>query len=379
MLGSTSPSSTSKDGDLTSEEDSWSMTEGTDRAPSPTPSMASMTPSLYSYKSSVDGRTMLRDMEGRTLQATSDGYMLPADDVEHGRLDLQHNLLKLKIGGLYFKPEAVRRALAPKQDITPTVLDIGTGSGSWAIDMGRLFPHVEITGLDLAPANLTSTPPPNCHFECDDANLGLSHYQNAFNLVHCRLLGLGIKDYRSLLNDIAGMLRPGGVYLSIEVDLRVCDGNCDPIFAEKEEEKGFTWLQKTMSAAHAAFKERAPGGCDAGHDIPKWLKSMDCWEETGEKKMYIPVGAWDEGMNKKQRTMADMMLEDTRGLVQALRPLLISHGFFEETVNRMLSNTDDELAHVRKKQHWRFLCAWGIKKGDPSGTSDGGHPPGWAL
>ncbi|KAG8997531.1 hypothetical protein FRB94_007624 [Tulasnella sp. JGI-2019a] len=283
------------------------------------------------------------------------------------------------MGGLFLKPEAVRRALAPKQDITPAVMDIGTGSGSWPIDMGRLFPHADITGLDLAPANLASTPPPNCHFECDDANLGLSHYQNAFNVVHCRFICLGIKDYRSLLGDIAGMLRPGGVYLSMEVDLQVCDGNCDPILAENEGDKGFTWLQKTMIAAHAAFKARAPGGCDAGYHIPKWLRGMDCWEDSGEKKIYVAIGAWDEGMNKKQRTIADMMREDTLHLVRALRPLFVSHGLSEETVNKLLSNTEDEIAHVKKKQYWRIHCAWAIKRGDSSGTNDGGHPPEWML
>lgn len=52
------------------------------------------------------------------------------------------------------RPDAVRRTLAPRQDVVPAIIDVGTGSGSWAIDMGRHFPHAEVLGLDLAPANL---------------------------------------------------------------------------------------------------------------------------------------------------------------------------------------------------------------------------------
>ncbi len=51
--------------------------------------------------------------------------MLPADQDEHGRLDIQHELLKTKMG-LYLKPSAVRRALAPRDSgDPPAIIDIG--------------------------------------------------------------------------------------------------------------------------------------------------------------------------------------------------------------------------------------------------------------
>lgn len=83
-------------------------------------------------------------------------YMLPADATEHSRLDLQHELLKKKRGGLFYAPQAVKRALAPRDGSQPSILDVGSGSGSWVIEMARQFPHAEVVGLDLAPANLSS-------------------------------------------------------------------------------------------------------------------------------------------------------------------------------------------------------------------------------
>lgn len=81
-------------------------------------------------------------------------------------------MLKKKMGGIFVRPEAVRRAMAPRPGQTPAALDIGTGvylarkpgrmlirfrhagSGSWAVDFAKLFPEAEVVGLDLVPAIL---------------------------------------------------------------------------------------------------------------------------------------------------------------------------------------------------------------------------------
>ncbi|KAG8872852.1 hypothetical protein FRB97_007287 [Tulasnella sp. 331] len=289
----------------------------------------SPSPSTYTYASSIDGHTMLRDIAGRAVNATSDAYMLPADGTEHGRLDLQHECFKRKLGGLFLKPDAVRRALAPRQDITPAILDIGTGSGTWATDMARL-----------------------------------KHYTNSFNVVHGRLIATGITNYRGLVGEVANMLRPGGVYLSMEVEMQIFDENYEAITATDEDEPNFSWLQKVMAAAYCAFKERSPGGIDAGPLIPRWLKSMDCWSDTGYKKIYIPIGAWDEGMNEKQRKTADMMKHDTLELMSSLRPLLLAHGYFAETIDKWLENAKEEIRPGKRKICWRLHYSWAIKKND---------------
>lgn len=66
------------------------------------------------------------------------------DMTEHNRLNVQHEMLKIKLGGLFLQPRAVQRALVPRNGSIPAVLDVGSGSGSWVLDMGEMFPHAEI-------------------------------------------------------------------------------------------------------------------------------------------------------------------------------------------------------------------------------------------
>lgn len=63
------------------------------------------------------------------------------DGDEHRRLDIQHEALKMKMDGLYWPRNHVRRILAPRTEGSepPSILDIGTGSGADAIcDAGVL-------------------------------------------------------------------------------------------------------------------------------------------------------------------------------------------------------------------------------------------------
>ncbi|KAG9019382.1 hypothetical protein FRB90_003189 [Tulasnella sp. 427] len=255
------------------------------------PRCSSLIWSVNSYESSVDHQRMLREIHGRVFNNTSDYYMLPADPAEHCRLDLQHEMLKKRIG-LFLQHDTVERILAPRQIEIPAVLDVGSGSGAWTVNTARRFPHTDVVGIDLAPANLTRQPPPNCTFECDDVNLGLDHYHGCFDVINARGIASGIANYPSFLKDSIQILRPGGMFQSIECDLQLFDERFLPITAEDEDEPGFSWTQKMCVASRKAMGRRGPG-IHAGPQIHRWMKEMvDVWAETGEKVIYIPVGPW---------------------------------------------------------------------------------------
>jgi metalloendopeptidase OMA1, mitochondrial len=62
---------------------------------------------------------------------------------------------------LYFAPIAAVRP--PKR-----ILDIATGTGTWAIGMGDEFPDADVIGTDLSPIQNNSVPP-NVWFYVEDA------------------------------------------------------------------------------------------------------------------------------------------------------------------------------------------------------------------
>jgi tRNA G46 methylase TrmB len=83
-------------------------------------------------------------------------FLTTADDEEHSRLDIQHRLVCMVFDGLVPCPDEVERILAPRSDGNrPVILDVGTGSGIWAIEMAEKYPHATVFGLDLAPVNPT--------------------------------------------------------------------------------------------------------------------------------------------------------------------------------------------------------------------------------
>ncbi|KAK5634892.1 hypothetical protein RRF57_010604 [Xylaria bambusicola] len=86
-------------------------------------------------------------------------YPIPNDDIEQNREDMLHAMmLEATNGQLFF---------APIPDNPQRILDLGTGTGIWAIEMAGKYPSAEVLGLDLSPIQPVWIPA-NCRFMVDD-------------------------------------------------------------------------------------------------------------------------------------------------------------------------------------------------------------------
>jgi ubiquinone/menaquinone biosynthesis C-methylase UbiE len=205
---------------------------------------------------------------GKTLQG------MPIDEQEQDRNDLQHAKFLLLLNG--------RLHLAPISEDPQKILDIGTGSGIWAIDMADKYPSASITGVDLAPTQPTWVPP-NLQFEIEDIEEDWLYSKNSFDLVFGRELLMAIRDWPRVIEQAYEHLRPGG-YLELEMTYpkTYCEDNSIDL--------------ETSAYAESA---RLLFECGKQMNVP-WDASLE-WKEqfkaTGfedvtETILPIPIGRW---------------------------------------------------------------------------------------
>ncbi|KAJ4244027.1 hypothetical protein NW762_014640 [Fusarium torreyae] len=82
-----------------------------------------------------------RQENGRTYHAYKDGqYVMPNDEREQDRLDLQHHLFLITFDNKLYLSPAGRNGHQVQN-----VLDVGTGTGLWAMDFADENPSASIT------------------------------------------------------------------------------------------------------------------------------------------------------------------------------------------------------------------------------------------
>ncbi|KDQ16365.1 hypothetical protein BOTBODRAFT_31050 [Botryobasidium botryosum FD-172 SS1] len=320
-------------------------------------------PSVYSFRSSVDGKVLLREAQGRKFNTQNDLYFLPADEQEYARLDMQHRMHLKGIDGLYIRKDDVRKVLAPDSGAQKAILDVGCGTGAWAIGMAEEFPHAQVVGIDLAPC--TSRPlPDNCRLEFDDVTLGMSHYHNCFDLIHLRCVGNGVKDYPALIEDLSKCLRLGGILLIVEADLQVLNSHKEPIEpAFRPGKPNQSWVARICFEAYNTMKARG-SSMDCGRQLLSWLKNEPLLKGEEYQKLHFPIGPWEKNRKDEKRAahleeVGELCRRSMKEFSRSVRPLLISEGYFPEIVDKIIRCIDDELStlSVHTYTQWHYFSA----------------------
>jgi ubiquinone/menaquinone biosynthesis C-methylase UbiE len=134
---------------------------------------------------------------------------------EVNRLDFQHYMMRYGLQGNYAAPVG-----------TPdSILDIGSGTGRWAIEMAELFPPARVVGVDVAPPPANTNPaweqqPSNYSFVAGNVLEGLPFADTTFAFTHQRyMIGAIPRDqWPRVVGELARVTRPGGWVEVVEAD-----------------------------------------------------------------------------------------------------------------------------------------------------------------
>ncbi|KAK0124109.1 hypothetical protein ONS95_009092 [Cadophora gregata] len=163
---------------------------------------------------------------GRKYQSTKGHeYWGPSDDKQFETFELGHLLYIILDKDM---PEPLFHS--PIGDGPQNILDIGTGDGTWAIEVADKYPSATVYGVDLYPPPAVWVPP-NCVFQVDDVTQEWT-WNKQFDLIHLRLLlGAFTPEERDrLYKECYDNLAPGGWIEEVELDVRVMsdDDSLDP-------------------------------------------------------------------------------------------------------------------------------------------------------
>ncbi|RXK38728.1 hypothetical protein M231_04038 [Tremella mesenterica] len=253
------------------------------------------------------GLTLFQADRGRRYQAKNEDYV---------RLDTQHRAFKERqLGRNFLAP--IDEVLNDGSDYRKGVLDIGTGTGIWAREIAAEYPDADVIGLDLSPMQSRKGVPPNCKFVVHDASKGFPFPTGFFEVVHCRLLMSGIRDWRAFIDEAVRVVRPGGLLVMVE-----CDGWRHLNSGTEEEQRalapGFFKLRDYI------IKGLRLRGLDAeagSTTVPNLLMAHPGLEEFN--KVYAPLPMWPWSDDPVLRRVGEHMLVDARELPEACRKLVV--------------------------------------------------------
>ncbi|KAL9042880.1 MAG: hypothetical protein Q9180_000264 [Flavoplaca navasiana] len=255
---------------------------------------------VASYTTSLASNvTNYKEEHGRRYHAfenaESAGYVYPNDEKETDRLDIMHKLTEVSLGG--------KLNLAPIPADAKRILDIGTGTGIWAIEAGDKYPQAEILGNDISPIQ------PKWH------------------------------------------TRPGGWVEFIDLDLTWTspDGSLEESHASKKFNNEF------IRASREANIESCPGLYLEG-----WMKDAGFKDVKAEKFVW-PVGTWPKDKHLKEVGAWNFLqiMEGLEGFTYAL--FTRNLGMSKAEVEVICANIRKEIKNPAMHAMFHLHVAYGQK------------------
>ncbi|KAK7984048.1 S-adenosyl-L-methionine-dependent methyltransferase [Apiospora arundinis] len=306
--------------------------------------MGSNRTSTYSMTSSVAERL---EENGRTYHSYKDGkYLLPNDEAELDRLDLQHKMWEITLDG--------NLHLAPIGPSPHHVLDIATGSGIWAIDFAEAYPSAVVIGTDLSPSQPEYVPQ-NCEFQIDDAEDEWV-FSRPFDYIHGRACATCFKRPEDIFRKAFDALRPGGWFEMQDLNLQTSeDGSIEG-----------TTLKVIQDEIHGALASVGMRW-DNVPNYAAWMREVG-FEEVTEVVFRWPSNPWWPA-DPKEKTLGTWFLGQIQtGLLESVttRIFMTKLGWSKEQLDEFVARAKRDLQNPKIKAYSPVHIVYGRKPGSHS-------------
>ncbi|KAI8650706.1 hypothetical protein NCS57_01405100 [Fusarium keratoplasticum] len=221
---------------------------------------------------------------GRRYHAYNDGaYWGPNDERQQEAEDLMHEMYRIILDGNLYA--------APLGENPQRVLDVGCGTGIWAIPSSEFadeHPSADVLGVDLSPIQ-PGFVPPNCKFEVDDINQEWTFPDNSFDFVHIRAMTGCIPDWVELHKKAFKALKPGGWVEHVELwgITKSDDGSL------KDNSPLKKWVEVFEKIGALTGK-----GFFYGHKAADFQREAG-FENLVERRLKMPLGPWPKDKRLK--------------------------------------------------------------------------------
>ncbi|KAK1763691.1 S-adenosyl-L-methionine-dependent methyltransferase [Phialemonium atrogriseum] len=299
-------------------------------------STASITSTILNY----------RTIHGRTFHSETGNaqYWGSNDDKKNESMDIGHHLMTLTMDGKLYR--------APLKKNIKKALDIGTGTGIWAIDFADEYPDTEVIGTDVSPIQ-PGWVPPNLKFEIEDCTRPWTFRPDCMDYVHIRLLVGSVIDWTELFREAYKVLKPGGYLESYEASpaMESDDGTVDDKSAMHQWGKFFIEGGRKLGRTFTVIDDKVQRKAmeEAGFvDIEEW----DC---------KVPIGGWAQDPKLKEiGQYAQLSLEqDSEGWVLFMANVMV--GWSKEEIQVYTTQLRREIRSGKKHAFYRQRVVWGRK------------------
>ncbi|KAL5637565.1 hypothetical protein ACGC1H_004099 [Rhizoctonia solani] len=276
--------------------------------------------------------------------------VLPIDRYDMVRRTVLHNLVNLCLGHRNWFGPFEQHVSPPEGKL---VVDVGSDNGKWIEDVSDEFPHaIHFRGIEIFPSSPTEAANNNVRFEVYDFQRErIRHGDASVDVIHARFQNFHIQDWDTFLRDVARCLKPGGLFMSGELDI--------PLEYPNGQAPNATATTQLYQQVQQIMFDR-----DYTPDIgAQMVERLNTIRDSAGNPLFTNIGSevytFPMSANNPivaEREISALSMEYLDRLAKSLRPFMLSTGQTSAEVDGLLQHHRREIREVSALM--RYRVAW---------------------